>query len=275
MTDLTGNKDVDLLIFEKLDDRTLFQYCEIGKDDDYVKKLCNDEHFWLKRLQKTFGDVQKNPKKTWKNLYLSLVYYTEKYPVGQPNLPIYEMAVNNDVEVLNYYIMKGFKNWNTALTDAVKAGNVAMVKHFLPLAQSDNLPFLLLIIAIQLGNIEIVKLVLPKIDLQDFIRTQGFTFLFLPPAENGRLDFLRFIFPLIKIKERDLLFLIEQFSLSPDFRISSQQAKNVFLFLADTYLSIGGKKKKLKQTIKLILYEDVKNQEYAKFLKNYMKKNFK
>lgn len=275
MTDLTRNKDVDLLIFENLDDRSLFQYCEIGKNDAYVQKLCNDEHFWLKRLQKTFGNVEKHENRKWKNLYLSLVYFTDKYPtIGEDEGwdLISELAVKNDFDVLNYFIKKGYNYWDRALQAAILAENVDMVKYFMRLTFTEIQWELIASLAIQVGNIEILKLALPHVHLQDILRLSGFSHKFLPLAETGKLDFLKFVFPLLKIKERDLLYLMENFSLPREgFKIPIEQAKNIFSFLADTYLSIGGKKKKLKEAIEGILYEDVKDEEYTTFLKKYKK----
>ena len=36
MEDFTGNKDVDLIILDKLDDRTLFHVCGMHQNDEYV-----------------------------------------------------------------------------------------------------------------------------------------------------------------------------------------------------------------------------------------------
>ena len=278
MTDLTGNKDVDLLIFENLDDRSLFQYCEIGKNSEYVQKLCNDESFWLRRLQKTFGNVEKTENRKWKNLYLSLVYFTDKYENEKKEVRnslydnfVHELAIKNDFDVLNYFIRKGFKIWFTALLVAIRAQNPDMVKYFMSLSKIDNwISFATF--AIESGNIEIAKLVIPHVDLQELLRRQSLSYLFLHLAETGKLDFLKYIFPLLKIKERDLLVLMENFSLPRDgLKIPLQQVENTFTFLANTYLSIGGKKKKLKEAIEAILYEDVKDEEYTNFLKKYKK----
>ena len=278
MTDLTGNKDVDLLIFENLDDRSLFQYCEIGKKDPYVQKLCNDEHFWLKRLQKTFGNVEKRENRKWKSLYLSLVYFTDKYQKILLKIAsddevrnfVHELAIKDDFDVLNYFIQKGFNLWNTALEVAVLSQNVDMVKYFMRFAKIYWNLFARL--AIQVGNIEILKLALPHVHLQDLIKGEGFSYLFRPAAEEGKLDFLKYILRFLKIKEQDLLFLIESFSLPREgFKIPVEQAKNIFTFLADTYLSRDGRRKKLKKAIDAILYEDVKDEEYTNFLKKYKK----
>ena len=43
---LTSIKDVDLLIMEKLDDRSLLSLCQTNKN---ARRICDDENFWMKR----------------------------------------------------------------------------------------------------------------------------------------------------------------------------------------------------------------------------------
>lgn len=47
MNALTGNKDTDFLVLSQLNDRDLGAVCKTNK---YVKKLCDDDIFWKKRL---------------------------------------------------------------------------------------------------------------------------------------------------------------------------------------------------------------------------------
>ena len=76
---ISGYKDTDLLILSELDDVTLFSFCKI--ENSYIQKLCNDENFWRERVKRKFGNVKKNEDRTWKNLYLNILYYTEKYGI--------------------------------------------------------------------------------------------------------------------------------------------------------------------------------------------------
>lgn len=47
MNKLTGNKDVDVLILNQLEDHELGAICQVNK---YINSLCNDENFWLNRI---------------------------------------------------------------------------------------------------------------------------------------------------------------------------------------------------------------------------------
>ena len=122
MSELTGNRDVDLKILAELDDDSLLNFCQIK--NQYVKKLCTNEYFWINRLYKVFGKVAKSQtRKTWRNLYLSLVYYTDKY-LNKPNYENYdlikEIASKNDIDVLNYLMaFKGFNNWRVGILAAI------------------------------------------------------------------------------------------------------------------------------------------------------------
>jgi len=49
--DITGKKDIDLIILSNLDDKTLFNFCISNPKDEYLKKLCGDESFWRNRLK--------------------------------------------------------------------------------------------------------------------------------------------------------------------------------------------------------------------------------
>lgn len=71
----SGNKDVDRLILEKLNDKDLLKTCKLGK---YALELC-DENFFRKRLMKDYPDsVKYKNDKSWKNYYLSTIYYVSK-----------------------------------------------------------------------------------------------------------------------------------------------------------------------------------------------------
>ena len=76
---ISGYKDTDLIILSKLDDKTLFSFCKI--ENSYIRKLCNDENFWRQRVKERFGIVKKNENRTWKNLYLNIIHYSDKYGI--------------------------------------------------------------------------------------------------------------------------------------------------------------------------------------------------
>ena len=64
---LTSIKDVDLLIMEKLDDRSLLNLCQTNKN---ANRICNDENFWRRRSYKNLQDVVKCDNMNWKQYYL-------------------------------------------------------------------------------------------------------------------------------------------------------------------------------------------------------------
>ena len=69
---ITGIKDLDKMIIDRTDDRSLFKLCQINKK--YSEELCN-EKFWEKRVKERFWLIgRKKPENmTWKQFYLSLI----------------------------------------------------------------------------------------------------------------------------------------------------------------------------------------------------------
>jgi hypothetical protein len=81
---LTRNKNVDLLTLEKLDDKSLFNFCISNPKDEYLKNLCGNEDFWRNRFTKIFGKQRgtyKSSKRTWKDFYLKIIHYLDKYDI--------------------------------------------------------------------------------------------------------------------------------------------------------------------------------------------------
>lgn len=66
-TTLTGVKDVDYLVMEQLDDRSLINLC---LTDRYTAGLCSNDTFWKKRTISKFLDVKKPENSSWRNYYL-------------------------------------------------------------------------------------------------------------------------------------------------------------------------------------------------------------
>jgi hypothetical protein len=73
----TGKKDTDLSILEKLDDRSLFNFCISVKSNKEGYKLCHNEDFWRKRTLDKFPELiqfkNSHRKGTWRNFYVSQV----------------------------------------------------------------------------------------------------------------------------------------------------------------------------------------------------------
>ncbi len=51
---LTGIKDIDFMILNELDDKSLVNYCTTNKE---ANKVCNNQIFWMNRTIKTFPYV--------------------------------------------------------------------------------------------------------------------------------------------------------------------------------------------------------------------------
>lgn len=100
---LTGNKDVDLYeILMPLDDKSLLTFCKISWKDEYSRKLCKDEDFWRNRFYNEYGDLKKNPNRTWKNFYLGIIKF-KKLSVDDA---IKELSKN---KLENYDLIKVFE----------------------------------------------------------------------------------------------------------------------------------------------------------------------
>ena len=87
---LTSIKDVDLLIMEKLDDRSLLNLCQTNKN---ASRICNDEIFWRKRSYKNLQDVRKCDNMTWKQYYL----YRLSHEIGKKEIES-KMKSKNKIE---------------------------------------------------------------------------------------------------------------------------------------------------------------------------------
>jgi len=61
------NKDVLFSIAMRMDDLTLLNFCQTGKEGI---KLCKNEYFWKERTIENFGPSKKRKEETWKNYYM-------------------------------------------------------------------------------------------------------------------------------------------------------------------------------------------------------------
>ena len=77
---MTGNKDVDKMILERIqDDEVLFNYCLTNK---YANKICQDQFFWQKRFLRVFGEdaaKYKPADRSWKRHYLMVSTWLSQY----------------------------------------------------------------------------------------------------------------------------------------------------------------------------------------------------
>ena len=80
---LTGNKDVDIIIINMLNDYELGQVCQANR---YVNSICNDEKFWRIRTYEKYGnklkafdvDVNTYKSNSWQEYYKLLSKVVQK-----------------------------------------------------------------------------------------------------------------------------------------------------------------------------------------------------
>ena len=108
----TGNKDVDFLILNQLEDHDLVKISQINK---YMNSLCQDECFWINRIEQVFKINSETRIKskaffefnTWKELY---IYFAREYYNGVflDDLDLY-ISCQPEIESLTNLIT--YPNW--------------------------------------------------------------------------------------------------------------------------------------------------------------------
>lgn len=125
-------KDVSFKIMDEFDDNSLLNFCSVNKQN---KALCNNETFWRNRTYKKYASYvkYKNPARTWKNYYLSLVYYLNlegpKYMFGI-SYALQKAAENNDEDIVNLTIDLG-GTINYGFVGAVTKGHKKLTEFFI------------------------------------------------------------------------------------------------------------------------------------------------
>ena len=155
MARLAGTKDANLLILDKMDDRTLLSYCQTNR---YAENLCNNEDFWRNRFVKVYGigDAKlKDKNRTWKNYYLSVLYYTNKYTTKKA---LEKVAEKNHLDLFNLF-SKGMKEYdiNRAI---INSGNKDLIYKLNKI--DSHLLDVGLLISARKGNRELVDFYLKK-----------------------------------------------------------------------------------------------------------------
>lgn len=108
MKRFTGNKDVDYKIMMELDDESLLNFCQT---DRYIKSICEDDNFWLRRSINRYGETVSKPyNKTWKEHYLFLINHynvTRKYVDS-----VVTIHVEKNFRALDEYIQQAKSIYN-------------------------------------------------------------------------------------------------------------------------------------------------------------------
>lgn len=104
---LTGIKDTDLLILQRLDDKDLLQACLVNKS---INKACKDESFWRNRSLEKFplASEYKLENETWRHFYLKFVHYISKY--GNPAHLLRQACFIGDLSLVVYSLERNAAN---------------------------------------------------------------------------------------------------------------------------------------------------------------------
>ncbi len=125
---LTKIRDIDLKILSELDDRGLLSFCKVSK---YANTLCYNEDFWRSRIIQNYPKAFefKSKDKTWRNYYLSIVMYLNKfYSIHQA---MYEATRNNKKDLINFFISRGADDFLQGMRIAALKGNKDLVVLFI------------------------------------------------------------------------------------------------------------------------------------------------
>lgn len=108
----TLNKDVLHVLFDHLDDKSLFKACLINKRINNI--ICNDENFWRNRIFKNYSKTVslKSETQSWRNFYLDIFHTLENAPLGDSlgvrdiTYSLYKLALLTDNDDLNEIDLK-------------------------------------------------------------------------------------------------------------------------------------------------------------------------
>jgi hypothetical protein len=126
---LTGNKDIDLLILSHLDDKSLSNFYISNPKNNYLKKLSENQDFWRNRLMNNFPEFKDNDK-NWKQNYLALVYYSDKYTPNKAMEKLAEKGMKY-INLIDFFIEKGANNWNLGMCGAAEGGHKELIDFFI------------------------------------------------------------------------------------------------------------------------------------------------
>ena len=99
---LAGNPEQDLRYLSTLDDNSLLTFCLNSKEKSYENSLCEDENLWKDRIYKKYGEIKKNPKRTWRNLFIKISFY-DQYPTEEAIEKISE-AGDKNLDLMSFFM---------------------------------------------------------------------------------------------------------------------------------------------------------------------------
>jgi hypothetical protein len=128
---LSKIKDVDKKILSELDDQSLLEFCKSNK---YGNELCKDELFWKQRFINRFGRADKNTDRSWKDFYLNVVFYMDKYR-NQALARISMKGIRN-IDIINFLLIRGYTA-NQGLIGASAGGHKDLVEYYVSRGAND------------------------------------------------------------------------------------------------------------------------------------------
>lgn len=128
---LSQIKDVDQQILSQLDDKSLLDFCITHK---YGSTLCKDELFWKKRFIKTYGYTEKNDNRSWKDFYMNIIYYNDKFKEGA----LYEASKKGmkNLDIIKFFLVRG-RDLNQGFLGAVHSGDRSLVEYYIDRGAND------------------------------------------------------------------------------------------------------------------------------------------
>ena len=187
---LTGIKDVDINILNKLEDKDLVNICQTNKKAD---EICKDEGFWLQRIFTKFPyltiDILKEYKgvRSWSDYY---IYDLRRFSLKKyPNVKLTNALKNGRLDQVIILLNRGA--WfNNMVSIASANGQLNIVKYLIEKVKNTrdqiNGAFMH---AVQLGYLDIIKYLIEK--GADINALWGFAL--RRASENGHLAVVKYL----------------------------------------------------------------------------------
>lgn len=170
---MTTVKDVDYIIMSEMNDRDLLNFCKTNK---YSSEICRNEIFWKKRTFLNYGEVEKNPDRTWKDFYINIIYYDNKlkdddelksfggkFDHGSSLIEVSRKGIKNK-DLIDFYINKvvGKYYLYEAMFEAIRINDLELIKYLIEIDKGLNDFNLAMAIAGEEGNLRLVKFFFKK-----------------------------------------------------------------------------------------------------------------
>ena len=182
-------KDMYEYLLNFADDRTILNMLS-------VNRKFNDEKLFEKLVRKKYSDLieYREENETWKHFFIRLVYYVSRLK------DIYDIDYFAGLNPFAFNYLDGQEALNTALTTAIRVGNLQMIKNLFPKITEPTIFKYLREAAVD-GNIEILLYFWDK-DPSLFVQIVGYL------AYNGNIKTIQYLFDHGYIDNRTLNHLL-------------------------------------------------------------------